>query len=387
MYINYYPVGNQSPVRRAIGLNQIAAYIGTEWLPNIPISAINGLADVVRSFLVTEQQNQWGVHPDLDNTDRQWKGATSWMLGVAFARYVIEDEGYPWWAPVSGFTGSTNTGSWPMTSGSTVQPPVRSLLRVEDDTSSRSRLLPDYLTCRPGRGSAFEFAFFEAKGNKRALQNLHSPPSEWQQQAKNARLFFLDYEVAIGRYAVVATRINPEAPKPKTREISVRAWNRYSEHNQYDPNLFGHFAANHYTGMCRRLGFTELARQLEQHALRQVTVQSRSRSSSVQNIRDQVRQVWSSPISDLLGSDVALYMPINGMPRLSVGNRSFQVGLTAPAVRLINALLSSEWGNLLQAQVPQFQEEVEQMRAQVNDRQTDRYSYILRNGIAFVEQG
>ena len=255
----YYDVGCSKPVVRPIILLDLAKHVATEWMPGVPNPVIDGLAGVLYGVLepcqIGYRNNYWCVNPNLARTDRQWRGATSWILGVAFARFAMECEGYRWWAPLSAFggpksTGKTDTGCW-------VGPKVEYSIRKK--SSSSARYLPDYVVCRAnGPQPGVEYAFVESKGTDYSIATWRVPRIEWSDQVRNAELLFQQRVVPVGRHLVVATRVNPEALQPSTRKVVVRLWNT-DEGTQLDGgSMFAAFLAIHYAAMCRRLGYQQL---------------------------------------------------------------------------------------------------------------------------------
>ena len=168
----YYDVGCSKPVVRPIILLDLAKHVATEWMPGVPNPVIDGLAGVLYGVLepcqIGYRNNYWCVNPNLARTDRQWRGATSWILGVAFARFAMECEGYRWWAPLSAFggpksTGKTDTGCW-------VGPKVEYSIRKK--SSSSARYLPDYVVCRAEWATAWRRIRLRREQGHR-LQHCH----------------------------------------------------------------------------------------------------------------------------------------------------------------------------------------------------------------------
>ena len=57
MYFDYYPVGSSTPISQKVTNLQLAKYIATDWIPRVPISMMNGFADVLNNIL--EVQKIW----------------------------------------------------------------------------------------------------------------------------------------------------------------------------------------------------------------------------------------------------------------------------------------------------------------------------------------
>jgi hypothetical protein len=87
---------------------------------------------------------------------------------------------------------------------------------------------------RPSDNATVEWAVVESKGTDIALAGRKTCPSHWSAQARNIVLAVNNEPVTPPRHMVVATRINPNAKRPSTRRLQIRAWNSstetYNEH-------------------------------------------------------------------------------------------------------------------------------------------------------------
>jgi hypothetical protein len=264
MYFDYFPVGGNTARKRSVKEIQLASYIASEWFPSTPSSFINGFADVIRASIHPEiigTKNIWCVNPDLATADRQWSNVTSWLLGVAFTRFIIEEEQYPWWSPVGAFhgpssAGKTRRGDWSV-------PPPPSYFSIEKKASANSNLLPDYLVCRLNQKLKFEFAFVESKGTKQSIGSLVAAPNAWAAQSQSVELFYKSLIEPVTRNIFVATRVNPHAKRVFNRRIIVRAWNQNDSIEGANPAIFAHFLANHYAAICWRIGYRRLGQLME----------------------------------------------------------------------------------------------------------------------------
>ena len=260
MQFEYYSFGAFTPSAVPVSLTDLAKYPATEWLPGTPNAIANGLTSIFSSLLLPEWSSgrtYWSINPDIDRVDRQWKGATSWVIGIAFARYVAEQEGYQWWAPVSAFRGDEKSG-YSTTGNWIVGAPIFDFA-VNRKTGNKTRLTPDYVLCRLSDTGSYEFAFMEAKGNKRKLDNRPNVPDDWGDQVNSVDLYYRKLLVPMNRRIVVATRIHPTAVRMQSRRIVVRAWNHKEQNFYHEYTALAHFLAVHYAGLCQRLGLVNMA--------------------------------------------------------------------------------------------------------------------------------
>ncbi len=260
MNIEYQTVGSTRAKIRRVPLLRLATNVVTDWMPGVPNSLARGFGDLLGNIIKPEpvlrmNRDGWVVQKTVAGFEKQWKQMTSWMLGVAFCRFVAEQEGYRWWAPVSAFTAAkrkTNvaTGYW-----------TKYLrladCRVQTPTPAISNLYPDYVLARRRKSSSLpEISFAESKGDKRSIENRIVPPADWSSQSKNAEFIYNGAPMIAAQHLLVATRVNPGAEKPKTRKIQVRAWNSRVPENRSTETAFRAILAAHYIGVCERLDLT-----------------------------------------------------------------------------------------------------------------------------------
>ena len=260
MNFEYQSVGNTREAIRRVPLLRLATNIFTDWMPGVPNSLTRGFVDLLGNVIKAESvlrmnRDGWVVQETVAGFEKQWKQMTSWMLGVAFCRFVAELEGYRWWAPVSAFTVAKHktkvaTDYW------------TKYLRVADcrvqaPTPALSNLYPDYVLARRRKSSLLpEISFAESKGHKRAIKNLTVPPGDWSSQSRNAEFIYNNVPMTAAQHLLVATRVNPGAKNPKTRKIQVRAWNSRNPDNRSTESAFRAILAAHYIGVCERLDLT-----------------------------------------------------------------------------------------------------------------------------------
>jgi hypothetical protein len=347
MRFDYYPVGSSTPVSESVSALELAKYIASDWMPGVPPESQNALATVLRSVL-RPVGARWCVSPDLAFTDRQWKGTTSWILGVAFARFVIEKESYPFWLPVSACTPSTSpfrpdTGEW-------TTDRAREWHTVYRSSDARSRFLPDYLVCRQANDGTFEYAFVESKGTARRLSNLTDALPKWVNQVNNAELEYRGRPESVARRLIVATRVNPGVLGEDGRAIVVRAWNRSDQAESDDSVRFALFLAAHYAGLCRRLGLDDYAESMIQAGLR---IEARLNALHPAGAHPRTERGFEArgPLlsyepNDRISHDNMRELPIrratNRHARFLLGDGVFEVALTRPALDIMQAIDSGD---------------------------------------------
>jgi hypothetical protein len=100
--VKVWRVGEKDPEDLAFTPQHVAAHLLSDWLPGVP--AGQG-ADFMGwpSRLLLADAGQLCQSELVAQTERQWKGMVSWMLGVAGARSYLTNDAYRWIAPVSAF--------------------------------------------------------------------------------------------------------------------------------------------------------------------------------------------------------------------------------------------------------------------------------------------
>ena len=384
-----------------ISLEEISKYLATDWTPGMPKAIASGLTEILSSVLQMEQVNDtryWCLNQDLAATDRQWKGTTSWMLGVAFTRFVIEQERYPWWSPVSAFrgvgsSGKTSTGKWMFEF-------PRTEFRVEKRSSTPYHLRPDYVTCRTRYPGSYDFGFVESKGTGKQLSNLTGLPGEWSKQVNSVDLYYDGSIVPISRRIVAATRIQPAGSKSITRKVLVRAWNHREYVREVDDVMFAHFLAVHYAGVCEKIGLSQFARLMETAGHEIAKMRFAENGNRRIRIAEDIRRLFplefellaSVHRERILPNTTQLLDPSTGLiilrssqrnVRFNVGDRAFSASLTLEAVDLMMALACVDLDRVSAVAT----ELVERISGMVSHyRQNTRPTIaVTLNGIAFYE--
>ena len=242
MIVEFWNVGATTASSLPLTVQTVSSHILADWLPALPTSLSPTLIGWP-PFLIETVRMSLGecltMRQRAARTEKQWKGFVSWMLGVAGTRQFLEAEGYRWVAPLSAFYPET-TQEFDLSRWNTRFPP--SSLRAERLEGSQSRLRPDYLAIRPLPSNdidgSYELAVAESKGTHKNLVGQTSCPTSWYKQARNISIIIDNSPIQIPRHIVVATRVNPNAERPNTRRLQVRAWNKAEEVNtSLPPNV------------------------------------------------------------------------------------------------------------------------------------------------------
>jgi hypothetical protein len=260
MQVEYWAVESASPSPLSFDCGQISAHLQEDWIPSFP--ATISRAVVGWPPFLTEPVEFGGVDflalkEVAGFSDRQWKGMVSWMLGVAGARHILKTEGYQWVAPLSAFY--DNAVQKVDLSGWNPAFP-RSVVSATALAGSTARLRPDYVALRslaaPG---SYDWAIAEAKGTSWCLTKAAQCPVGWYTQVRNVELTVMGAKLTIPRHLVVATRVNPNARRPATRRLQVRAWNSEQASDRIPASAAADIAAAHLYGILRNLGLRTVA--------------------------------------------------------------------------------------------------------------------------------
>jgi hypothetical protein len=276
--------------------------------------------------------------------EKQWKQVSSWILGVAFCRRVIEELGYRWWAPVSAFNSRSRTTLTP--DWVPDLPPTDCVVKK----TNSSVLFPDYVVARAKSGaSGYDISFAESKGCTTSLANLGVAPTDWKNQSRNGRFIFGGVTQAITQYLLIATRVYPSGKRVKTRRIQVRAWNAKNPEASISFEALRDVLVAHYFGVCERIGLSANARLL---ALRNYSPASDPNTllNSDQNIKRLllIRERLSGEAQGELQRTQTGETWMYGLPSRStfkIGDNLMTIGLSQAAVNLVRALQSPDQRN------------------------------------------
>jgi hypothetical protein len=341
-HFEYYGIGSSSPSYIRMSLTELAVNIVTDWMPGVPPEMARGFTDLLDRTLKPEVGSSpklWAVEPFVDSFENQWKQVTSWILGVAFCRKIIEMEGYPWWAPVSAFKNpgrskKTSTHYW------------QTKLSVNDCEVRRPNahmLFPDYILAKTTGAGSYDVSFAESKATDAGLKKRATPPSDWRAQSQNANFYFKKKKQLVTQRLLVATRVNPKAVRPQNRRVIVRAWNSREPDNQVTQDTFRNLLQLHYLGICVQLRLAENARQLgltndaeEGRVRRQGPLPGDADAVQRDAFRElSVAEFKSETIERLGGARV--FFP-ERTPEFTVGDRRIRVGLTESALDVMQWL-------------------------------------------------
>ncbi len=270
-------------------ISDISSHLLEDWVPSLP-SVVSSAFMGWPLYLIDVNQFQpidyLVLREEIRNTERQWKGFLSWMLGIAGTRHVLAKEGYRWIAPASAFypnsSHSVSIYKW-----NPAFPP--GIVTVTLPSNPKSRLRPDYLAIRMKNGK-YDWAVVESKGTSRCLTNTTSCPPDWRRQVRNIEVKVNGNKINVPRHIVVATRSNPNAVLNQTRRLQVRAWNSTDQTYEQELPYFAvaDIIAAHLFGLFRNMGFIENARALS------YSVMARAMSITTENISESWRETLSS---------------------------------------------------------------------------------------------
>jgi hypothetical protein len=263
--VEYWKVSSATSVPLPLSTSEVSSHLLHDWIPSLPAavgSAFMGWPPFLLEPHLVKSTQMLSLRAVAGRSERQWKGVLSWMLGVAGTRHVLKQEGYQWIAPASAFYPSlaneVDLSSWhPSFPASSVS--------ADRPDGSKIRNRPDYLAIRPvDAAGKIEWAIAEAKGTSWALKNMSPCPPSWHQQVRNLNVVVNGTSITVPRHLVVATRVNPNAKRPLTRCLQIRAWN--SDETQHRPGLPAEAAADiasaHLFGVFRNIGMHKSARAL-----------------------------------------------------------------------------------------------------------------------------
>jgi hypothetical protein len=331
--VQYWPVGSTSDTTLTLIQGDISRFLLTDWLPDLPVSISQSImgwpqylieveTGVPRPYLYLSRIAGW--------SERQWKVVLSWMLGVVGTRRVLANENYSHIAPCSAFYPErkqlVSIPSW-------VPKYPPSILEIDRNPTSKSRLRPDYIAARSGPSGNYEFAIVESKGIKQSLQNLNSCPTGWKNQSENAIVKIDGLPTTIPRHLVVATRCNPNAKRKQARRLQIRAWNSQTNHHSTDNRILVEIVSAHYVALLRNLGLIENIRALGLSAFARLEKRSatqRALAEANQRADSELLQVLKWTIS---GREDAYHI-------ISAENISIKVQIAQPVLSLISGLRS-----------------------------------------------
>lgn len=262
MNIHYWPVVASDEQTITLTYSDMSRYLLADWLPSLPVNisqSVFGWPQHVLCGNPSRGPNRYlSVRSIVGQSERHWKTVLSWMMGVIGTRKVMSNEGYRWIAPASAFYTNSQTEfniRW------LTRMFPQSRFRIFKSASAQSNLLPDYIAAARQPDGSYSFALFESKGTRSQLQNMPCKQA-WRNQVNSADVTFDGAPLPIARRIVVATRFNPNAVRPATRDLQIRAWNSEQNASSRDTHVVLGIVAAHYISIFQNLGLTTIAHGL-----------------------------------------------------------------------------------------------------------------------------
>jgi len=185
-------------------------------------------------------------------------------------------------------------------------------------------------------GSGYQISFAESKGCKRSLQTLVTAPNDWKNQSENGDFVFKGSLLAITQYLLIATRVYPHGKRTKTRRIQVRAWNS-SKLNAVVPfAAFRDVLVAHYFGVCERIGLTANAQLLALRNYSPLSKEDRVRKELLELDAKLSGSASQELRREQIGNTSIYFGALES--RFKVGETVIRVGLSEPAMELLQAL-------------------------------------------------
>ena len=340
--VPYWPVGTTTEESLPLSMADIARYLLEDWFPSVPVPVSQAWQMSWAEMLIESTTSeslpnpQWSMAAHTTGMERQWKGFVSWMLGVVGTRRVLDEEGYQWIAPASAFYSKRKA---PVTLNKWYHGYPQCALTVKSSGSS-TKLRPDYLCARPAENPEWhpELAFVESKGTLKALANRQICPSSWREQAQNGLVEFNGVPCDVARHLVVATRVNPNAKRPMTRRLKIRAWNSEAPVRPPNPGVVLEVARAHYAGILRNIGLLQSELALKSAAAvisRPASLKKKEHEALVRRANEEIAEKLSEP------DDTNDYGPLRHVPEILTDQGKVRVSLHAKCIRMIEIL----WGN------------------------------------------
>jgi hypothetical protein len=261
MFVEFWDVGATQSSLLAMDAADVSNHLVADWIPSLPVNlsaSFIGWPPILLETVLFDGQGVLSICRAAGRSERQWKSVLSWMLGVAGTRHFLARDGYVWIAPLSAFyreaVQDVDLSAWNPSF------PV-GVVEATLPADSRSRLRPDYLAIRP-RGDSLEWAVVESKGTRKCMTSARECPPRWYQQARNIVVKVNGMPMDVPRHVVVATRVNPQAERERTRRVQIRAWNSATESRELSlpPEAAADIAAAHVFGLFKNLRLWENAR-------------------------------------------------------------------------------------------------------------------------------
>ena len=258
MFVPYWRVGTTSSTDLQLTAAEIGTLLAEDWVPSVSAATsatFFGWAPHLIHGATVQGKQYLSLDRRLGRAERQWKQMLSWLLGVAGARRVMQDENYQWIAPLSAFYPAATKVDIPKWHGDFLP----GMLVATKNPSSTRKLRPDYVALRKLQDGTFDWALVEAKGTTKRLSGMQKCSTEWYEQAQNARILHRGSEVTVSRHIVVATRCNPDAERETSRRLEIRAWNSALPPSPPPLEAVVEVVAAHLFGVCLNLQLYDVA--------------------------------------------------------------------------------------------------------------------------------
>ena len=312
MNAEFWDVGATSSEWLSLTPDDVSKHLLADWMPSMPCSvssAFLGWPEFLLEEVISGEDHFLTVSRSAGRSERQWKSILSWMLGVAGTRHFLQKERYQWIAPLSAFypeaVQEVDISKW--------NPEFpRSALTAVLAQGAASPLRPDYVALReqvgPDGQIGFEWALVESKGTVYSLAGMTSCPGHWHDQARSVQLQHHGAELDVSRYIVVATRVNPNAARERTRRLQVRAWNSKEtkaagkSHREAAVEV----TAAHLFGLFTNLRMRENARVMAASVQARATFRSKHRRPAARDELRRLRDAADREIESRRGEAVSM---------------------------------------------------------------------------------
>lgn len=385
MKIVYHPIEACKPRKIQATLQELALNIITDWMPGSPSSLSFGFLDLLANIMERKEidgESTWTIRPEAGDFEKQWKQVTSWLLGVAFCRKIVNLKGYHWWAPVSVFSNPKVVGrikdrNWPSSfpSGSCF---------IKKPDNPDSNLMPDYVLAKYDfNKNKYRIAFAESKGCKDSLENKTDPPDSWRNQSRNAEFYYKGSLYSPTQNLIIATRVNPSAIRVKTRQIYVREWNSEDKTHDIPEEAFISLITYYYAIIFKLMGMDANSELLFKKLELSIKTFSEEDGQEIPDEAIYEPTLFERADSELKQIGHSSNLPISlpekykGVP---FGNNKLNIGFLDPLINLIYRLQGENIDGLNKT-LEGFSQEIKYMKKSFQEHES---LYIREDGMAVL---
>jgi hypothetical protein len=381
MNFHYHEILSNSYRSVGCSLLELATNVVTDWMPGTPDSMALWFADLLNNILELKwigSERLWTLNPRVAYYEKQWKQFTSWILGIAFCRKVIEMEGYRWWAPVSAFTNPSTLRLALIPNWQQNLPAARCY--IQKPIPPLSNLMPDYIIVRENANQLYEISFAESKGSRKSLESPNITAYAWRDQSRNAEFYFDNNLYPITQNLVVATRVNPFAKKALTRRVYVRACNSLKPEKYVPFEAIREVLLFHYIGICKRIGLRAnanilaMASILKDHPFYIDKDEFNVLEDEFLKTKEEVEAEILHDKTKWLPNQPIFFEPKRSL--FIVGRNTIRIGLSIYAMKLIKWLQNMESGNDAEI-IRHFEEGVDSLLKQTKELQAKKSTEII----------